>query len=613
MTAVAEQIMQEGIIVELGDPAAKTMDNLDAVQMDILERRYLARDEDGNITETPNELALRVANAIAEAETDPHLKIIMADAFYTMIHNLDFLPNTPCLVNAGRKLGALAACFVVPVGDSIDAIFDAIKWTAKIQKGGGGTGFSFGNLRPIGSIVSTTGHIASGPISFMSVFNAATAALKQGGVRRGANMGILPCFHPCIEEFIDCKTIEGVMAEFNLSVGITDEFMEAVIANETFDLEFNGTIHKTIMARNLMQKIVSNAWRNGEPGVVFLDTMNKHNHLMELRGPIEATNPCAEQNLHPFDSCTLGSINLSKFTINDFGAISFDSARFRTVIRTAVRFLDNVIDVNNYPIPQIEKTTKESRRIGLGVMGLADLLRKLEIEYGSDECESLCEQIMSELYMHARIMSEELTVEKGSFPVWDESDLCKVGIAKPRRNINLTTVAPTGSISFIAGCSQGIEPFFAAETEHNVMNTKLTRKVSGKKNYKIASEISLEEHIKVQAAFQKHNDSGVSKSINMPNSATEDDVEKAFMLAWKSGCNGITVYRDGSREVQVLNDAAATNDKLKPAPKQSDLPARKYDLKVGAGNLSVFLVCDKAGEKLQETWISLGESGSVVR
>lgn len=587
---------------------------LDEVQLEVLQRRYLSRDsKTGEVLETPDEMWDRIARAIAEAELHEgpeEDRVAKREAWEEIFRRLlgtqTFLPNTPCIINAGREIGMLSACFVLPVEDSIGEIFKTAKDMALVQKGGGGTGFAFTHLRPKDSIVSTTGHKASGPVSFMKVYDAATSALKQGGVRRGANMGILRVDHPDIEEFITCKNIEGDISNFNISVGITDDFMDAVENGDSFRLTFGGKVYKTVDARALFNKIVKNAWLNGEPGVVFLDTMDRHNHCYAKRGPIEATNPCAEQPLHPYDSCTLGSINISKFVMVDGGIVMFDEESFKECVKQCVRFLDNVVTVNKYPLPEIEEVTKDSRRIGLGMMGLADALREMGMHYDSDEGRDFAESIMRILHETAESYSEDLAVERGEFPIWDEEFPIR-----QRRNMNLTTIAPTGSIALIAGCSQGIEPYFASKVTHKVLDTELVRQVPGKRsNYKIASEIDWRDHVRMQAAIQKSNDSGVSKTINMDNSATEQDIKDAYMMAYKLGCKGITIYRDGSREVQVLNTGDITKHAPEPECRPDTLQGKMPRIPTGIGKLIIAIGETEEGQPF-ETVLTLAKSGRV--
>ena len=554
----------------------------------VMASRYLCRDEDRNIIESTAQLFRRVARAIAEPEAayggEERVKQY-DEAFYKMMVSREFMPNSPTLMNAGTDLGQLSACFVLPVPDSIPSIFDSIKYTAIIHKSGGGTGFSFSRLRPKGDVVRSTGGIASGPLSFMQVFNAATEVIKQGGKRRGANMGMLRVDHPDILEFITAKEREGILSNFNISVAVTDKFMRAVESNGEYDLvnPRNKKPNKSMPARAVFNLMVMMAWKNGEPGVVFIDKINAANPTPAL-GEIESTNPCGEQPLLPYESCNLGSINLERMMTDG----ELDWEKLRNTIRLAVRFLDNVVDVNKYPIPEIEKMTMTNRKIGLGVMGFADMLVKMGIPYNSDEAIRVSEKVMKFIQEESKNMSEELGAEKGDFEGFDKSAWARR--YKHMRNATTTTVAPTGTISVIADCSSGIEPIFAvsytrdvseslghelveinpmfetAMIERGLYNEELVKKVSQvgsvqsmhevpeevRRLFVAALEIEPEWHVRIQAAFQKYTDNAVSKTINFSNRATPHDVEKAFMLAWKLNCKGITVYRYGSREKQIL-------------------------------------------------------------
>jgi len=556
----------------------------------VLERRYLRKDETGGVAETTAQMFKRIAKGIAAIENQYGKSVDEVskweDAFYQAMTSLKFIPNSPTLMNTGTELGQLSACFVLPVEDSIEGIFNSLKVAALIHKTGGGTGFSFSKLRPKGDIVKTTGGVASGPISFAKIYDTATEVVKQGGRRRGANMGILRVDHPDIMDFIVAKEREGILRNFNISVGVTGEFMEAVENDADFDLvnPRNQQMTKRLKARAIWNLIIMMAWKNGEPGVVFLDTINRNNPTPQI-GEIEATNPCGEQPLLPYESCNLGSIDVSKFVAED-GKMCWNS--LRETVRLAVRFLDNVIDANVYELPEIEEITKGNRKIGLGVMGFADMLIKRGIKYDTEEGLKAAEELMKFIDDEGHKMSAELGEEKGNFPNFHGSIHERKW--KTMRNATVTTVAPTGTISIIAGCSQGIEPLFAiayvrevAETlgrslvEVNLLFEKialregfysdeLIRDVSKRTSvqdldtipeqwrrlFTTAHDISAEWHVSMQAAFQKHVDNAVSKTINFPNWATPKDVEKAFMLAFKLGCKGITVYRHGSRETQVL-------------------------------------------------------------
>jgi ribonucleoside-diphosphate reductase alpha chain len=552
----------------------------------VLERRYLLKDESGRVIETPSQMFRRVAKAIASIDTiyDKSASIeAVEEEFYRIMANLEFLPNSPTLMNAGTNIGQLSACFVLPIGDSIEEIFDALKYMALIHKSGGGTGFSFSRLRPRGDIVKSTMGVASGPVSFMKIFDVATEVIKQGGRRRGANMGILRVDHPDIIEFITAKEKEGVLTNFNISVGVTDEFMEAVENDEYYSLvnPRNGAVVRRLKARAIFDLIATAAWKTGDPGLIFLDEINRRNPTPHA-GVIESTNPCGEVPLLPYESCNLGSVNLSRM-VKD-GEIDWD--KLRRTVRTAVHFLDNVIDANNYPIPQIEKATKANRKIGLGVMGFAEMLIKLGIPYDSEEAVTTAEKVMSFISNEARKKSVELGEERGSFPNFPGSIWEKMGY-KTMRNATVTSIAPTGTISIIAGTSSGIEPLFAVAFIRNVMGTQLfeinpifeqiskergfysteliskiakTGSVQGlsevpsdvRRLFVTALEIAPEWHVRMQAAFQKYTDNAVSKTVNLPHEATIDDVKRIFMMAWKLKCKGITVYRYGSKAEQVL-------------------------------------------------------------
>jgi ribonucleoside-diphosphate reductase alpha chain len=544
----------------------------------LLEKRYLKRNFDG-VLEVPESLFLRVAKVAAQVELAPKQEEV-ARKFYQVLLNLDFLPNSPTLINAGRPLNQLAACFVLPVEDSIDSIFSTLKKAALIHKSGGGTGFDFSKLRPRGSLVSTTGGFASGPISFIKVFDAATTAIKQGGTRRGANMAVLRVDHPDILEFIEAKSKPGHLTNFNLSVGLTDKFIKAVKTNDIFPLSYKGEIFKTIPAQKIFRKIAYNAWQNGEPGVLYLDTINKANPTPDL-GFFSATNPCGEQPLLPYEACTLGSINLENMTYQ--GKINWQ--KLQNIIIIAVRFLDNLIDAGSYPLPEIEKKVAQSRKIGLGVMGWANLLYKLLIPYNSLEAIRLAEKTMAFIQSTAYKASKDLALEKGSFPNINLS----IYQGKQLRNATRTTIAPTGSLSIIANTSPGIEPVFALayrkraidEEFKNLVNPafraiieqkysisqckKILEQISKtgkiqncsiidenlKKVFITAPEITAEWHIKMQAAFQKYCDNAVAKTVNLASEATVEDILDIFIKAHELHCKGVTVYRSGSRQKEA--------------------------------------------------------------
>ncbi len=566
---------------------------LSANALTVLRRRYLAKNEAGVPIESPSDMFRRVAENIAEAERLYSARAEqgrIAEQFYRLFTQLDFLPNSPTLMNAGRDLQQLSACFVLPVEDSLESIFDALKHQALIHQSGGGTGFSFSHLRPKHDRVASTGGVASGPVSFMKIFNMATEVIKQGGARRGANMGILRVDHPDILDFIAVKEDPKELTNFNLSVGITDAFMQAFKERRSYALinPRTGRSVRRLPATEVFDRLTEAAWRTGEPGVVFLDTINATNPTPHL-GRIEATNPCGEQPLLPYESCTLGSINVSRFVKGLAKAPSIDYDRLAQVIPIAVRFLDNVIDVNRYPLPEIETMTKSTRKIGLGIMGFADLLIKLGIPYDTSAALKTAEALMRFVQARAHAASAELAKERGVFPSFKGSRWESEG--RRLRNATVTTIAPTGTISIIADCSPGIEPLYGVSFVRTVMedvrlvtihpefirrlraaglySARLLRRVAANESickladlpaevrrlFVTAHDIAPAHHVRMQAVFQKYSDSGVSKTINLPPAATKHDVASAFLLAYRLGCKGLTVFRSGSRERQVLSCA----------------------------------------------------------
>ena len=627
----------------------------------VLEKRYLIRDAQGKALETVPQLFQRVAGAIAQADRnyDPQADVEKtAQEFYDTMTDLRFLPNSPTLMNAGRELGQLSACFVLPVGDSMEEIFEAVKQAALIHKSGGGTGFSFSRLRPRGSVVNSTGGVASGPISFMKVFNTATEAVKQGGTRRGANMGILQVDHPDILDFISCKSDNSEINNFNISVAVTEGFMQAVHAGEDYPLIDPRTKQEVgrLNAREVYDKIVDAAWRNGEPGIVFIDRLNRDN-VVPSQGRIESTNPCGEQPLLPYESCNLGSINLAQMVKGEKKK-EIDWDKLGQTVDTAVHFLDNVIDVNKYPIPEIDRVTKLTRKVGLGVMAFADLLMLLGVPYNSQEGVEIGQQIMGFIQRRAKEQSRRLAETRGAFPLFGES------IYKdetPIRNATVTTIAPTGTLSIIAGVSGGVEPVFAFAFIRNVMdgdelievNPLLRRRLEERGLYSdelmkkviaqgslqhieeipqdikdvfvCAHDVSPQWHIRMQAAFQKHTDNAVSKTVNFPHSATREDVDKVYRLAYELGCKGVTIYRDGSRGSQVLNIGKVSKEaKSDEAPQAAPSPAQQQNrleprprpavtmgitekVKIGCGNLYVTVNYDENG--ICEVFTNTGRHG----
>ena len=594
--------------------------NLSENAIKVLERRYLKRDKDGNCTEKPADMFRRVALAIASGDlkfgkTQAEVEKL-ADRFYDFITKCYFMPNSPTLMNAGRELGQLAACFVLPVEDSLEGIFETVKNTALIHKSGGGTGFSFSRLRPKNSVVRSTMGVSSGPVSFMEVFNAATEAVKQGGTRRGANMGILRVDHPDILDFINCKSDNNKLNNFNISVAITDKFMEALKKGEDYDLvnPQNNQVVARLSAKKVFDLIVDGAWRNGEPGIIFIDKMNSDNPT-PLVGQIESTNPCGEVPLLAYEACNLGSINLGRMVVEGANGPEVDWKTLAETTRTAIRFLDNVIAVNNYPLPQISEMVQNNRKIGLGVMGWADMLMKMGISYSSEEGTKLASQVMEFIDYESKCESIELSKERGRFnnfkgsvydgknflynkykgksagkvsdEQWMELDaqIEKFGI----RNATTTCIAPTGTISMIAGASGGVEPLFGLvfsrlimdgtemlevnpifkeyAIKHGFYSEDLMKEIAktgsvahvdkvpadAKKIFVTAHDVSPYWHVKMQAAFQLHTDNAVSKTVNFEEHATREDIEQAYVLAYENNLKGITVYRNNSRQFQPMN------------------------------------------------------------
>jgi ribonucleoside-diphosphate reductase alpha chain len=632
-----------------------------------LKERYLTR-VGGEVVETPEEMCWRVARAVAAPEgkwAPPETVRQYEQAFYDMLVERKFMPNSPTLMNAGKGNGLqYSACYVLPVGDSIPEIFDTLKNAAIIHQSGGGTGFAFSRLRPKDSIVSRSGGRASGPVSFLRVYNAATEAVKQGGTRRGANMGILQIDHPDVLEFIECKN-DGGITNFNISVAVTDAFMDALDRDEEYDLvdPHTGQVMGRLQARDVWQRIVDSAWRTGDPGLVFIDRINNSpaNPTPEV-GLIEATNPCGEQPLLPNEACNLGSLNVARFLVERNGAKEIDWKHMERVTRLSARFLDDVIEANPYPLPEIDSMVKANRRIGLGIMGWADLLFELGIPYDSDEAIELGDRLWGAVEKWSHEESQGLAQVRGPFPNWSRS-IYRDG--PPLRNSTVTTIAPTGTISIIADASSGIEPIFALAFQHKVEDRKLTfvnpsfvaaakargiynedlmdrvtahGSVSGidgvpedmQRVFVTAHEIAPEWHVRMQGAFQRHTDNGVSKTINLPHEATQSDVEDAYRLAWNLGCMGITVFRDGSKGAQVLNvgldekkaEAAAPAEDvrstqaalpglaaIKPRPRKVSGETHKIGTPMGTAYVTVNV--DERGEPL-EAFVNIGSSGSDV-
>lgn len=634
----------------------------------VLEKRYLKRDKDGNCIETPADMFRRVADTLASADSkfgksEAEVKQL-ADEFYTAITNRYFMPNSPTLMNAGRELGQLAACFVLPVDDSLEDIFETVKNTALIHKSGGGTGFSFSRLRPKNDVVRSTMGVSSGPVSFMEVFNAATEAVKQGGTRRGANMGILRVDHPDILDFIDCKSDNNRLNNFNISVAITDKFMDAYLKGKDYDLIHPNTKQSVgkLNAKEVFDKIIDGAWRNGEPGIVFIDTMNSDNPTPQV-GAIESTNPCGEVPLLPYEACNLGSINLSRMVKEENGKSVVNWDLLAKTTRTAIRFLDNVIEINNYPLPQISEMVRNNRKIGLGVMGWADMLMKMGISYASEEGTKLASQVIEFIDYESKCESIELSKKRGRFKnfkgsiydhenylynkykgksagiisdeKWKELDeqIKKYGI----RNATTTCIAPTGTISMIASASGGIEPLFGLVfsrlimdgTEmlevneifknymisHGLYSEELMKKIAidgsvahideipddVKKIFVTAHDVSPYWHVKMQAAFQLHTDNAVSKTVNFVESATREDIEEAYVLAYKNHLKGITVYRNNSRFFQPMNLDKKVEEKKKEVPEVEEIvenPVEETEEYNPTGEVKT-IICPECGNKIE--------------
>jgi ribonucleoside-diphosphate reductase alpha chain len=621
----------------------------------VLKRRYLKKDAKGEVVEDAPDMFRRVADTIAAMDKnyDPAADVAAtAKKFYRIMANLSFIPNSPTLMNAGRELGQLSACFVLPVDDSIDSIFDAVKHTALIHKSGGGTGFSFSRIRPENDPVMSTKGVASGPISFMNIFDVATETIKQGGTRRGANMGLLRVDHPDIEKFITCKNDKKKLTNFNISVGLTDAFMEAVREDKLFPL-LNPRSKKEVSrvrASELFDLIVKSAWATGEPGIIFLDAINRNNPLSHL-GDIEATNPCGEQPLMPYESCNLGSLNLAR--VVEDGSINYRA--LEELVHTSVHFLDNVIDANQFPLDLIAENTRKNRKVGLGVMGFADLLLQLGIPYNSDEAVQTAEEVMAFINKEAKAASAGLADKRGNFPTFAgsryDSNNGNGNGAGSMRNATVTTIAPTGTISIIAGASSGIEPLFAISYIRRVLegtelvevhpyfeelakrrgfySPELMRSVAQtgsirefkeipkdiRRLFVTAHEVTPSWHIKIQAAFQKHTDNAVSKTVNFPRQAEADDVRRVYLMAYEQGLKGVTIYRDGSREDQVLSFGDKKTEKeefhyITPRPRPVRTTGVTELISTGCGKLYVTVNQDEDG--FCEVFAQMGKTGGCA-
>lgn len=657
--AESARVMAQRIGKEISDvPKDLKEPVLSPNSLKVLEKRYLAKNATGEVIETPQGLFWRVAWNIAAAEVcwgaSQEEITSWAKDYYRMMASLDFLPNSPTLMNAGGKLGQLSACFVLSIDDDMSSIMEAAKQTALIHQSGGGTGFSFSRLRPEGDLVSRSGGEASGPVSFMKIFDQVTDVIKQGGRRRGANMGCLSVHHPDILEFVRAKQTPGELENFNLSVLMTDEFIRAVENEGEYELINPHTGQtRSVKAREVFDEIVKSAWASGEPGVIFIDRINAENPTRHL-GKIESTNPCGEQPLHPYESCNLGSVNVAHMVENG----QINEGRLRTIVRQAVRFMDDVIEINQYPLPEIEKMTLGNRRIGLGIMGLADMLIQMNLAYDSDEGIAAAAQVMEIIQEEGYAESEKLALQRGVFPNWEGSEHEKKG--RRMRNATITTIAPTGSIGIITGDSQGCEPLFALwfkrkglldgktdftedfnplfleaakkaglseEILKKVAETGRVRGVEGvpewlQKLFPTAYDISPEWHIRMQAALQQFTDNAVSKTINMSNSATAEDVARAYLMAYEYGCKGVTIYRDGSRKTQVLYAGQGKEDDGKkggetvvfkrPEPRPKITTGKIEKVKLGCSRTMYITVAEADDSGPFEVFVQTGKSGGCT-
>ncbi len=660
-TTIRQRVMKALVADGLMDPQRGPKPRITSNAEVVLQRRYLAKDREGKPVEVVDQMFRRVARNLAGADrlygaTEDEVSAT-EETFYRAMKGLEFLPNSPTLMNAGRELQQLSACFVLPVKDSLDSIFEMVKATALIHKSGGGTGFAFSQLRPSGDVVGSTGGIASGPVSFIRAFDTATDVVKQGGTRRGANMGILHVTHPDIMKFIRSKEDGQNLSNFNISVAVTEEFMRKAEKGEEYDLinPRTGVVTKQLNAGDVFKELVDMAWTTGDPGIIFLDRINRDNPNPQL-GDIESTNPCGEQPLLPFESCNLGSLNLAlMLKASSEGAIT-DWERLERSVDTAVHLLDNVVDMNNYPLPEIDEMSRKTRRIGLGVMGFSDMLLQMGIPYASEEALEAAEQVMGFICAKTQEASAALASQRGCFPAWEGSIYNRDGASQPMRNSAPTTIAPTGTISIIAGCSSGIEPLFALSYVRNVMDND--RLVEGNPFFEAVAkhegfysnalmeqlaqtgslqhmgdrvpewvqdlfttshDVTPEWHVRMQAAFQRHTDNAVSKTINFPSEATKENIEESYMLAFREGCKGITIYRDGSKDNQVLSPGQGqqtsieatpvTPHTLVPRPRPLEMEGRTERIRTGHGNMYVTINFDSQDGTLFEVFSALGKAG----
>ena len=660
---ITEALTKQGMVERIADRLPELTENAKVV----LERRYLSKDRAGNILEDVDGMFRRVARNLSEADRNYGAseaeRQVTEDEFYDAMRRLDVLPNSPTLMNAGRELQQLSACFVLPINDSLESIFDMVKQTALIHKSGGGTGFSFSTLRPEGDVVGSTGGVASGPVSFIRAFDTATDVVKQGGTRRGANMGILSVTHPDIEKFIKSKENGQNLVNFNISVAVNEEFMERVKAGEDYDLvnPHGGQVTGRRNAKDVFDLMAEMAWKTGDPGLIFLDRINRDNPNPQL-GEIESTNPCGEQPLLPYESCNLASINLARMVKHTAGDVAVDWDRLARSIRISVHLLDNVIDMNEYPIPEVEEMSRKTRRIGLGVMGFSDLLIQLGTRYDSEEALQVADEVMGRIQEEAYLASADLAQSRGVFPAWEGSVYSRPGPSgegRPMRNSAPTTIAPTGTISIIAGASSGIEPLFALSYVRTVMdNTRMVEanpyfeavaKHEGfyseelmeqlaesgsletlevpqwiKDVFRTSHDIAPEWHVRMQGAVQRHTDNAVSKTINFPHDATVDDLASAYLQAYEEGCKGITVYRDGSKAGQVLStggtgkeaspfdavlgEAAELAEYPTPRERPRTIQGVTERVRTGHGNMYVTINFDESGGPF-EVFGNLGKAG----